>query len=147
MNNRLVSILAALITIGANGMAQTVHNTIPIAGSVVNPCNGEVVVFTGTDHNSSSLTLDSAGGYTYLAHDNIHVVAYGDQGNTYVGNEQDNLKLNGKIGAVNTYVFSFSEISRGSAPNYVTHGVFHITVHPDGTSTSYIDNFSATCRR
>ncbi len=119
---------------------------IPLAGIVFNPCNGEMVVFTGIDHIIERVTLDNSGGFHASFHDNIHVTASGDQGNSYVGNEEDNSVFNGRIGFVDTSISTFSEISKGSAPNFVIHALLHQTVLPDGRVTAFINNFTASCR-
>ncbi len=48
---------------------------IPLAGIVFNPCNGEMVIFTGIDHIIERVTLDNSGGFHASFHDNIHVTA------------------------------------------------------------------------
>jgi hypothetical protein len=126
--------------------ATLINENIPLAGAVFNPCNGETVSFQGTDHETIHETIDKAGGFHLSIHDNIHVTAVGDQGNTYVGNQVDNFTVNAKVGEEETSTFSFSEISRGSAPNFVVKALFHITVHADGTVSAFVDNFTAECR-
>jgi hypothetical protein len=71
---------------------------------------------------------------------------YGSLGNTYVGTEADNFSLNLQAGVESTSTVTFTEISQGSAPNFLLHAVFHITITPNGTVTSYVDNFTVECR-
>jgi hypothetical protein len=143
----LAAILFALALVMPALAATVINIDIPISGTgVLNPCNGEILTFSGVDHFTLHLTLDNSGGFHADAHDNIHVTATGDQGNTYVGNQEDNNPFNGKVGFETTFTLTFSEISQGSAPNFVVHEVFHITVHPDGTVTAFFDHFTATCR-
>ena len=126
--------------------ATVINEEIPVAGEVFNPCNGETVTFQGTDHVTLQLTFDNAGGIHFGVHENVHVTAIGNQGNTYVGNQSDNDELNGKVGVEETSQFSFSEISLGSAPNFLVKAVFHVTVRPDGTVSGLVDHFTAECR-
>ena len=80
--------MAALLLIAVNATAGVVTNVnIPVSGTVVNPCNGENVAFNGIAHFTATMTFDGAGGVHVAFHDNIHVTATGDQGNSYVGNE------------------------------------------------------------
>ncbi len=138
---------ATLLVIAVKAMAAVVTNVdIPVSGTVFNPCNGENVSFSGVDHFTARVTLDGGGGFHFGAHDNIHVTATGDQGNTYVGNQEDNFETNGRVGVEQTFTLSFSETSKGKAPNFDVYILFHITVNPDGTVTAFVNNFRAVCR-
>src|SRR5262249_39025167 len=121
--------------------------TFPVSGTgVFNPCNGETLTFSGVAHLNSSVTLSGNGGFHLAQHDNIHVTATGDQGNTYVGNEEDSFEFNATVGVEQTATDIFTEISQGPAPNFVIKAVFHITVHPDGTVTAFVNDFTAQCK-
>jgi hypothetical protein len=139
--------MAALLLIAVDATAGVVVNVdIPISGTVFNPCNGETVTFSGIDHFTASVTLDGAGGFHTVAHDNIHVTATGSLGNSYEGNQEDNFEFNGRVGVEQTFGLTFSEISKGSAPNFEVHVLQHITVNPNGTVTVFVDNFTSNCR-
>lgn len=128
-------------------LAATVTNLdVPVSGVVVNPCNGENVAFNGVDHVSAQVTNTNSG-YHVAIHDNIHVTANGDLGNTYVGNQEDysNLNLSFTKGAESTSPLSFSEISLGAAPNFLESAVFHITFNAAGVLTAYVTNFTTSC--
>lgn len=140
-------VITALLLIAVNAIARVVTNVdIPISGTVVNPCNAENVAFNGIDHFSATVTSDGAGGVHVTFHDNIHVTATGDQGNSYEGNQEDVDAFNARVGVEQTFVITFSEISNGSAPNFVVHEDMHITVNPNGTMTVFVDHFTANCR-
>jgi hypothetical protein len=140
--------IAILLLIPAMALAAVVENIhdIPLSGAVINPCNGETVTFSGVDHFVARVTLDAGGGFHLATHDNIHVTATGSDGNSYEGNQEDTSELNGKIGVEQTSVLTFSEISKGSAPNFEVHILQHITVNPNGTVTVFFSNMSANCR-
>ena len=145
----LVSSLAitALLMIAVKAMAAVTTNIdIPINGAVFNPCNGETVTFTGVDHFTAQVTLDGAGGFHMDFHDNIHVTATGDQGNSYEGNQEDNGPLNGRVAMEQTLPLTFSEISKGPAPNFEVHALQHITINANGTVTVSINTFTSSCR-
>jgi hypothetical protein len=145
----LVSSLAitALLIIAVKAMAAVTTNIdIPISGAVFNPCNGETVTFTGVDHFTAQVTLNGAGGFHSDFHDNIHVTATGDQGNSYEGNQEDNGPLNGRVAMEQTLPLTFSEISKGSAPNFEVHALQHITVNANGTVTVFFSTFTSSCR-
>jgi hypothetical protein len=144
----LAAILFALALVMPALAATVINIDIPISGNdVVNPCNGgEILTFSGVAHITMHITFDNSGGFHADFHANDHVTATGDQGNTYVGNEEVNNPFNGKVGFETTFTLTFSESSQGSAPNFVMQMVQHITVHPDGTVTGFVNNFTAECR-
>jgi hypothetical protein len=153
MRKDLVALMGAvcLLTLGVLGFAMksrasVVTNVdIPLSGVVFNPCNGENVSFTGLDHFTARVTLSGAG-FHVANHENIHVTASGDQGNAYVGNQEDNSEVNGRVGIEQTMQLVFSEISKGSAPNFEVHAIFHITANANGTVTAFVNNFTTACR-
>jgi hypothetical protein len=125
--------------------APDINLDIPVSGQVFNPCNGEIVTFSGVDHFTAHLTLTTSGGFHLGEHDNVHVTATGDLGNSYIGNQEDDLVLNGTVGVEETSPFSFAEIGQGSAPNFDEHEILHITVTPNGMVSAFFDHFTATC--
>jgi hypothetical protein len=144
----LVSSLAitALLIIAVKAMAVVTANVdIPISFAVINPCNGETVTFTGADHFVVRVTFDGSGRFHLASNDNIHVTGTGSLGNEYEGNQEDQNQLNGRFGIEQTLATTFSAISTGSAPNYETHALIHITVNANGTTTVFIDNFTSSC--
>jgi hypothetical protein len=140
-------LFAALLLVAVNAAASVVLNVdIPLSGAVINPCNGETVTFSGVDHFTIHLTFDGAGGFHADAHDNIHITGTGSLGNSYEGNQEDNNPFNAKVGLESTFGLTFSEISKGSAPNFEVHILQHITVNANGTVTVSFSNFTANCR-
>ena len=53
--------------------------------------------------------------------------------------------FNGRVGQEVTFTETFNLISDGSAPNFLSRADAHVTIHPDGTVTSFHDNFSSEC--
>ena len=151
MNKRIMVVsswlMTALLLIAVIASGAVVVNVdIPVSGAVFNPCNGETVTFSGIDHFTIHVTFDGAGGFHADAHDNIHVTATGSLGNSYEGNQEDNNPFNGRVGLVQTFGLTFSEISNGSAPNFEVHVLQHITVNANGTVTVFFSNFTSNCR-
>jgi hypothetical protein len=140
-------LFALMLLVAVNAAALVVLNIdIPVSGAVFNPCNGETVTFSGIDHFTIHVTFDGAGGFHADAHDNIHVTGTGSLGNSYEGNQEVNNPFNGRVGVEQTFGLTFSEISKGSAPNFEVHILQHITVNANGTVTVFFSNFSANCR-
>ena len=139
--------VTALVLIAVTVMAAIVMNVdIPISGAMLNPCNGETLTYSGVDHSTARVVFDGAGGFHMTQHDNIHLTATGDQGNSYEGNQEDTNEVNGRVGVENTFVLTLSAISKGSAPNYEVHFLLHVTVNANGTVTSFVDHSTANCR-
>jgi hypothetical protein len=140
-------VLLGMLLITINSSAAVLTNIdIPVSGAVFNPCNGETVTFNGVEHFVMSVTFNSSGGFQSFTKDNVHVTATGDQGNSYEGNEEDNFTLNGRVGIVQTFPQTFSEISRGAAPNFELHMLTHVTVNANGTVTVFISTYTSSCR-
>ena len=139
--------IAALLPMAVKAGASVVTNVhIPVSGSVTNTCNGEIIAFRGVEHLIATATFDHAGGFHLTTHQNFHITATGNLGNSYEGNEHDTFEINGRVGVEQTFVSSFSEISKGSAPNVEVHVLQHLTVNPNGTVTSFVDHATASCR-
>jgi hypothetical protein len=140
-------VITALLIIAVKAMAAVTTNIdIPLSGAVFNPCNGETVTFSGVDHFTAQVTLNGAGGFHTDFHDNIHVTGTGSLGNEYEGNQEDNGPLNGRVAMVQTLPFTFSEIGKGSAPNFEVHALQHITINANGIVTVFVSNFTSSCR-
>jgi hypothetical protein len=138
--------ILTMLVIAGNAPATVVdNNRTPVNGAVINPCNGETVTFNGVDHFVATVTLDSSGGFHLNATDNVHVTATGSLDNSYEGNEEQRMQLNGRVGIVQTNVMTVTVISLGSAPNFVVHALQHITVNANGTVTASISTFTSSC--
>jgi hypothetical protein len=139
-------VLLGMLFITTNANAAVIANIdIPVNGTVFNPCNGETVTFNGVEHLVVSLTLDASGGFHSDEKLNVHVTATGDQGNSYEGNQEEHLTINGRVGLVQTLPQTFSEISTGSAPNFEIHSLMHITVNANGTVTAFVSTYTSSC--
>jgi hypothetical protein len=128
--------------------AGTLFNvTYPINFPAFNPCNGENVFLSGTEHDTVYFTMDSNGGFHGGMQANLeNMTGVGDQGNTYVAPGALHSNVNGRVGYEETFTETFDIISTGSAPNFLMHEDVHFTVLADGTVTSSHDNFRTECR-
>jgi hypothetical protein len=138
--------ILTMLVIASNAPASVVdNNNVPVSGAVINSCNGETVTFNGIDHFVATVTLDSSGGFHLFEKDNVHVTATGSLDNSYEGNEEQRMQLNGRVGMVQTNVMTVTVIGLGSAPNFVVHALEHITVNANGTVTAAISTFTSSC--
>ena len=126
--------------------APVVNEDIPVSRTVFNPCNGEAVTISGTEHLVIHETVDNNGGFHLDTHANIHLTGSGNLGNNYVGNQEDHFELNVTIGLEAPFTQSIGEVSTGSAPNFLMHFTAHITVNANGDETTFVDHFTSECR-
>jgi hypothetical protein len=138
--------MASMVAVAS---AETVVNEhIPISGLVLNECNGETVALSGEAHVVIRETSDGAGGMHFGFHGNFTgVTGTGDQGNDYSVQDVLNDSFNLTNGATeHTVNESFTLISHGSAPNFIGHALFHITVNANGDITVEFTNISGECQ-
>jgi hypothetical protein len=132
----------------APALAATVFNvTNPVSFSTGNPCNGELVTVSGSVHNTFRLTFDGSGGVHVGFHANFQdVIGVGSFGNKYQIPLAANEEINARVGLEETITLSEPLVSQGSTPNFITKEDIHFTVNPNGTVTSFRDNFRQVCR-
>ncbi|WP_342598103.1 hypothetical protein MHB48_10825 [Psychrobacillus sp. FSL H8-0483] len=122
-----------------------VNETNPIADTTVNPCNGEVINFTGSVHVQGTGVFAPSGRFNGNIHNNISITGKGDMGNIYRGSETYNNFLNLVPGAITNETHTVRMISKGSAPNFTMTQIFHITINPDGTVTVVVQQGQSKC--
>jgi hypothetical protein len=94
-------------------------------------------------------TLDSAGGFHFKGHLNTQGVSGTGltTGDKYQAQNVLNVvEFNGKVGIEFTHVSNIRIIGQGNGNNFLLHLNLHITVHPDGTVTGFVDNFRSECK-
>jgi|SRR5215469_17277931 len=138
-------LFALLLLVAVNAAASVVNVSIPISGALISPCNGATITYSGSDHSVFSIMSDGAGGFHVVEHDNIHVTATDDQGNSYVGDQSVNNTFNARVGVENTFLFTLTLITQGSAPNVQQIFVSHITINANGTVTAFFTHVGANC--
>jgi len=144
-----LSILGLLVSRPAQGAVVT-NVVVPFAGTFVNPCNGENVLFTGDLHMLFAVTLDQNGGFHFNLHDNGQGISGTGAGTglKYQIPMADHTGLfeGGPLPAVVTITETFEMISQGSTQNFYLKSLFHITINANGILT--VDNFSVdtACR-
>ncbi len=149
-NCRMLVAVATVLALPVLAIAAVTFNGIvPFSATGTNPCNGESVDLSGTNHMVISSTTDNSGGVHDGFQLNMHVTGTGKTtGANYVADEQEHFSgtFDSGVTVTETEPISFTMISQGSAPNYIIHALAHITINPDGTTTSYIDTYTSECR-
>jgi hypothetical protein len=130
----------------------TVSQKFPINIVVFVPCAaggaGELVELTGDLHDLFHVTLTPNGGFRFSFVGNPQGVSgIGlTTGAMYQGTGITRDNFGGRVGSEETFINNFRIIGQGPGNNYLVHEKLHITIHPDGTVTSFHDNFSVECK-
>ena len=127
-----------------------------VSGLVTHPCTGASITLSGDDHIQAQVSQDNgAAGVGVHAHipQNAHLTGTDDQGTAYIGNEADELLINGWVDADGRIVqqeetsdlINIEEVSQGAAPNFTMKVTVHVTLNPNGAITAAVEHFTATC--
>jgi hypothetical protein len=148
----LMAVLLGPTSARAAADTYTASLDFPIDLFVFIPCAnggaGEFVLLSGNLHDVYHYTFNSSGGYRITYSDNPQgITGLGwDTGAKYQGTGITRGGFSGKVGYEETYVNNFRMIGQGPDNNYLVHETYHVTVNPDGTLTSYVDNLSVECQ-
>jgi hypothetical protein len=142
----------ALKASAAPATTTTIINDMPFNNTtLLNPCNGELVTFSGVLHATYHETARPDGSVDVVQNLNSSDVksidVSGNSYNSYVGHETSNdglhVAFHGAL--VMTVPISFGMVTKGSAPNFRLHSLMHITFNANFSVTSFVDNPSITC--
>jgi hypothetical protein len=112
----------------------------------INDCTGEQIPITGHEHLVSSVTQEGVGTFHVGFHADL--ILKGTSlltGASYIVNQTVDEHVTVAAGFEDTFVLPFILVGKGGVPNEVLLATFHITVRPDGTVTSLIDNLRIKC--
>jgi hypothetical protein len=127
----------------------TTNETIAFSDSRINPCNGDIVAFSGNIHLVNHVTTDAAGGTHVETHVNYsNVEGLGSpSGATYRVVTTRNTSYNDSATPQSemTVIQVINLIGQGSVPNFRLFMTFHITVNANGQTTSTVSNVSTQC--
>jgi hypothetical protein len=134
-----------------------VQETVPVQSAlgptVTDPCNQQVITWTGNVHLVGAMTTDAAGGAVFLAHVDLEDVRGTDPtGTRYTVALASNESVVFAPSSptlptpnVMTHVLRLNVISDGSTPNAFEDLVAHYTVTPDGQVAVSFDNVDTGC--
>lgn len=139
--------LALPSTARAEALTFTSQVTFPLHIEMVIPdANGEpgeVLELDGDLHELTHLTLDGNGGFHLVVHANpqdIHGAGL-STGSQYRGTGASRFEVNGRVGVEITSTNNFQLIGQGRTMDLRAHEDVHLTVHADGTISSFHDHF------
>jgi hypothetical protein len=112
-------------------------------------CNGDLIHVSGTLLVTMTETSTPSGGFV----DAIHFQPQGVTGVDLTtgtifhatGLTRDLTVFSPPGGTTETFVNRFHIQATTGEQSYIVSNLFHITISPDGTVRSFVDNFSATC--
>jgi hypothetical protein len=134
----------------AQATTVTTSETIPFTDTRANPCNLDLVTFSGQMHVTNHVTTDASGGAHVRTHVNYQNVSGSGlpSGRTYRVVTTTNETLNDNDGPQYemTVIQVVNLISQGSAPNAQLHIVLHITINANGQTTSEVTETRIGCR-
>ena len=151
----LLGVVGAVHTTSTHAAATTVTTSTRFPISLVVSCPlqgaGEYVALSGSLHDLFHVTLDGAGGFHLDVQDNAQAVSGVGltSGVKYQGTGVTRFDENFTAGRTSVFTFVnpyFRIIGQGPGNNLLVHENLHVTVNPDGTVTSFHDNFSLTCQ-
>lgn len=131
---------------GAQG-AQTYR--FPISGTIINPCNGDLLGYQGVNHLVMHITQDSDGGihgYYSLNHSNLKAVAPDGTEYSLTGGYRRNINQRPPAPWTVTSTERFNVVSHGSEPNWIIWGRSHLTINANGEVTAAHSDFDTECR-
>ena len=130
--------------------------TFFMSPSIPNPCNGELITWTGNVHVLGVMTTDAAGGLVLTADVNLegvhgtdptgtrYTVTLASHEEVVLAPSSPNL---GSLPNIVTHAIRLNINSAGSTPNAFEDGVSHFTILPDGTVTVSFDKVDTGCTR
>jgi hypothetical protein len=143
------AMLLAIIVLITPASAEVLSNqTVPLSGTVVNPCNGETVAVTGEEHLLFRLTSSQDGSIHLGLNQNAR--ATGEElttGATY----SLNFTESGNVTSSFPPPFAFTVVShenflgRGDAPSFLLHATLSITVDANGDLFATVINMTTQC--
>ncbi len=129
--------VAALTVLAASSAeAQTVNETRPYNSTILNPCNQETVVFSGSIHYHERTQVSNDGRIHFISHHNFSATGYGQRtGLQY--NVGGQMNTNSKFPS---FPISFRQrnkvVSHGPADNFHATFVFHVNGNGQQTENS-----------
>ena len=148
----LLTVILSAVAVGpvlampSNKVLTNVWLPIP-EGPLLNTCNGEDVLITGTQHLVISVTADEAGGFRYSVRANGIITGVGlTTGTRYRGAAAGTLHGSSTSGATTATFISHSTLAgQGAVPNPRVNIVIHTTINANGTATATVEKVRAQC--
>jgi hypothetical protein len=149
----IAAVLLALAGNSASAAASTSttdSSSLPVSGSVTNPCNGETVTWQGTAHFVVHQTATPSGHESLADHVNFQgIEGQGSLGNSYRDVNTADFEMNGSGESSQnelTTTATFRFVSEGPAPNFDASTTYHVAFDASGRPTASVTRIDADCR-
>lgn len=141
----------------AQAASPIMQETIPVQAvldeTVPNPCNGQLITWTGNLHVVGGMTTDGHGGAVFLGElnfENVHGTDVTGAGYTATLGSSDKAVFAPSSPTlptpnVETHVIRFNIISTDSTSNYYEDLVGHYTITPDGKIAVAFEKVDTGC--
>ena len=133
----------------AQATTVTTSETVPFTSSILNPCNGDTVAFSGDVHLVNHVTTDASGGTHVETQSNFsNVSGTGQPSNaTYrvTTTRQTSVNDSSTPQSELTVVQVINVVGQGSTPKFRLFVTYHITVNANGQTTSEVSNVESVC--
>lgn len=143
-----LSALVLLLVPTSSAFANAETATAPIAALVNDPCTGELVAVTGTDHIVFDTYTDNQGGiHARIQHHSADLNGVGVTTQlNYNGSLDSTLATDVGPAPTQTHLdTSVMLIAQGSVDNFIFSYLLHVTVNANGEVTSTVDNPTTRC--
>jgi hypothetical protein len=121
----------------------------PVEFRQLNPCNGELVTFTGTVHGRTQTLIDPQGREHRATHVRFAVTGVGDDGGRYryLNQQHETVSSAATLFPLVITAVQHQRIAAvGSAPNWSARLVVHLTIDADGEVVADVRHERETCR-
>jgi hypothetical protein len=151
---RFNSIALGLFLLAASPLAEAKADTtttnlqLPLEATLVNPCTGELIAFSGTIHFLIHATATPSGNFHTTVHQNLqNVSGTGEQsGDTFHLQLGSTQVLTVAAGVETTTIQNIRVIGPGPDNNFNLHQTMHLTVNANGMATATVEHLSTSCQ-
>jgi hypothetical protein len=140
---------ALLLDAGAANAGQVLNYSEPYTAAFANPCDKEIILFTGTLHYVLNVTQDGSQGFHIVVSIGMaDMKGVDERGNGYVLTDAGHMAFHVAgdyaVSAVSDG-FSSVVVSQGAAPNFSLRGRLHLT-YANGDYRAAVEDLTPECR-
>jgi hypothetical protein len=142
-----LAVVADSRPVDAQASSTTTNLTFPFNPTLLNPCTGELIAFTGETHLLIHTTTSASGNFETTIHSNLQDASGTGtvSGTTFRTQFDSTTTMTVGPGETTTIINNVHVTGPGPGNNFMVHNSSHVTVNADGTATATQDNFFATC--
>jgi hypothetical protein len=137
-----------LILTPVHALAEVVFNDdCSIFASIINPCNGETVILSGSAHQVERVTDNGNTLHIGVHFEGDRLSGVGlTSGPKYSVQESFNTQFNLAKGEEKSVGDNFHLNGQGKTPNFVAHYLYHLTYDANGNLRSFVETDTSDCK-